>query len=67
MSTNVGEFAGQIWHNLNSNGDKPVSLTALAKETGLSKDAVALGIGWLSKEGQIAFADGKTLKVSLIK
>jgi len=62
---NVGEIAGKIWHNLNDNGDKPVSLTTLAKNAGLKKEDAAFGVGWLAKEGQINF-DEKG-KISLIK
>ena len=62
---NVGEYAGKVWNGLNANGDKPVTLTALAKNAGLKKEEAAFGIGWLAKEGQINF-DEKG-KISLIK
>ncbi len=62
---NIGEFAGKVWNSLNDNGNKPVTLTALAKNTELKKEEAALGIGWLAKEGQISF-DEKG-KISLNK
>ncbi len=68
MSKNIGELAGLIWHYLNNNGEKPASLTKVAKGVDLKKDDVALGVGWLAKEGQINFEEkGSTLKVSLVK
>lgn len=61
---NIGEMAGKVWNALNNNGDKPVSLTAVAKDAGLKKEEAAMGIGWLAKEGQINFDDKGKLSLA---
>ena len=68
MSSNVGEIAGQIWESLSNNGNKPVSLTTLAKNIDRKKEEVALGVGWLAREGKLNIEEsGVTLKVALVK
>ncbi len=47
----IGEAAGKIWHFLDQNGE--ASVNKVATETGLSKNDVQRGIGWLAKEGKL--------------
>ena len=60
----VGQTAGLVWHYLKENG--PVTLTRLAKEIDAPRDVVMQGVGWLAREGKIAFYDGaRTKRVGL--
>jgi DeoR/GlpR family transcriptional regulator of sugar metabolism len=47
----IGEAAGKIWHFLNEHGE--ASVTKVTTETGLSKNDVQRGIGWLAKEDKL--------------
>lgn len=47
----IGEAAGTIWHFLNEHGE--ASVNKVTTETGLSKNDVLRGIGWLAKEGKL--------------
>ena len=47
----IGEAAGKIWHFLDKNGE--ASVNKVTTETGLSKNDVQRGIGWLAKEGKL--------------
>jgi Winged helix-turn-helix domain (DUF2582) len=51
VSTEIGVAAGKIWHYLDKNGAS--SVTKVTTETGLSKNDVQRGIGWLAKEGKL--------------
>jgi len=65
MNPNIGTHAGIIWTFLNSNG--PSSATKIANETGLSKNDVQRGIGWLSCENKLQFTTkGRTESISLL-
>lgn len=60
----MGETAGIIWGILAEHG--PMSVSALAKRTGLSRDFVMEGIGWLGREGKILITDeGRSRIVTL--
>jgi len=48
----IGEAAGKIWHYLEKNG--PSSVTKVTAETGLGKNDIQRGIGWLAKEDKLA-------------
>ena len=52
----IGHMAGKVWKAL-SEGEK--TLTQLQKTTGLTVKEVGMGIGWLAKEGKIAFSGDK--------
>ncbi|HET6327121.1 MAG TPA: winged helix-turn-helix domain-containing protein [Planctomycetaceae bacterium] len=61
----VGAVAGQVWHYLNENG--PVTLSKLAREIEAPRDLVMQGVGWLAREGKIAFNEGPRSKtISLL-
>ena len=51
MRDAIGDAAGKIWHYLNENGDASVS--KVTSETGLGKNEVQRGIGWLLKEDKL--------------
>jgi Winged helix-turn-helix domain (DUF2582) len=61
----VGKVAGQVWQFLNANG--PVTLSKLAREIEAPRDLVMQGVGWLAREGKIAFHEGPRSKtISLL-
>ena len=61
----IGTVAGQVWHYLNEQG--PVTLSKLAREIDAPRDLVMQGVGWLAREGKIAFHEGPRSKtISLI-
>lgn len=47
----IGEAAGKIWQFLNAHGE--ASVNKVTTETGLGKNDVQRGIGWLAKEGKL--------------
>lgn len=49
----IGNNAGAIWNAL-QNGE--LSLKALKKATKLKNDELYLALGWLAREGKVAFA-----------
>lgn len=50
----IGEAAGIVWKHL-SESESPLTLAALKKSSGLKADEVAAAIGWLAREGKLAF------------
>ena len=64
----IGIISGEIWNYLDSNKNKPASLTTIAKNINRKKEEAAYGVGWLAKEGKINFEEkGSTVKISLLK
>ena len=60
----IGIAAGQVWQYLSSNGKASVAEVEQAAD---SKTMAWAGIGWLAREGKLAFGqDGRTTKVWLI-
>ncbi len=53
MEAAMGKAAGQRWAYLHAHGT--VSLPQLQKGTHLSARLLAMGLGWLAREGQLAF------------
>ena len=49
----IGEVAGSIWHALEDLG--PISLSKLVSHIGAPRDLVMQGVGWLAREGKVAF------------
>jgi len=65
MSDSIGNAAGVIWKFLNDNG--PSSANKISTETGLSKNNLQRGIGWLTCEGKLNFeVKGRTETISLV-
>jgi hypothetical protein len=61
----IGESAGTVWRTLSEKGEMPMS--RLRKSSGLGPTAFLLGLGWLAREGKVAFRqeENKTI-VSLV-
>ena len=47
----IDDAAGKIWHYLDQNGE--ASVNKVTTETGLNKNDVQRGIGWLAKEDKL--------------
>jgi Winged helix-turn-helix domain (DUF2582) len=61
----VGAVAGQVWQYLTAHG--PVTLSKLARDIEAPRDLVMQGVGWLAREGKIAFHEGPRSKtISLL-
>ncbi len=56
----IGVVAGEIWHYLCENG--PVTMSTLAKDIEAPRDSVMQGVGWLAREGKVAFQNGARSK-----
>ena len=52
ITTKIGENAGLIWNALQ---DGALTLKALKKATKLKNDDLNLALGWLAREGKVAF------------
>jgi len=60
----IGDTAGKVWHELNSNGS--ITLTQLSKEVDAPRDLVMQAVGWLAREGKLTVVEkGRSRKVSL--
>jgi len=66
MMEEIGETSGVIWKTLSEKGEMPI--TRLRKASDLGPTLFLLGLGWLAREGKIAFRseENKTV-VSLIE
>ncbi len=61
----VGETAGKIWSHLTEHPS--ASPRQLSKALKLKESVIYMGIGWLAREGKLAFdADGKTVKLAML-
>ena len=49
----IGTWAGEVWNALNEGGE--LSLKALKKATKLKDKEVYAALGWLAREGNVAF------------
>ncbi|MCX7106743.1 MAG: winged helix-turn-helix domain-containing protein [Methylococcales bacterium] len=64
MLNTIGDAAGEVWQYLDKNGS--ASVTKITTETGLNKNDVQRGIGWLLKEDKLAIElVGRTETLSL--
>lgn len=64
MTDTIGAAAGVIWHYLAENG--AVSVTKLAKDTGLENKILQRALGWLAKEDKLCFEPrGRSEMISL--
>jgi hypothetical protein len=64
MEVKIGKAAGQIWQYLHTHG--AVSWPHLQRGTRLSARLLALGVGWLSREGKLCFVEEqRVMKLSL--
>ncbi len=64
MTQDIGETAGKVWHFLEEHPN--ATIEQIVKELSVKENLAAMAIGWLAREGKLAFADnGKKMKVSL--
>lgn len=64
MADPIGKAAGNIWKYLDKNG--AASVSKITKDTGLNKNDVQRGLGWLAREEKISIeVNGRTETVSL--
>lgn len=64
MNNLIGDNAGKIWEFLDVNG--PSSVTKMLNETGLGRNEIQRGIGWLAREGKITIeVNGRNETISL--
>ena len=65
VTDQIGETAGQVWHELSENG--AMSLAKLAKRLDAPRDLVMQAVGWLARENKIQIVEQKRVKtISLI-
>ncbi len=65
MEERIGQAAGQIWQVL-AKAKKPVNIADLGKLTKIKTQIAYQGLGWLAKEGKIAYqTKGTKTSVSL--
>ena len=63
ITTKIGENAGLIWNALLGGA---LTLKALKKATKLKNDDLNLALGWLAREGKVAFDEAEELTISLL-
>ena len=63
ITTKIGENAGLIWNALQGG---TLTLKALKKATKLKNDDLNLALGWLAREGKVAFEAAEELTISLL-
>jgi hypothetical protein len=64
MEVEIGKAAGEIWQYLHTHG--AVSWPRLQRGTRLSARLLAMGVGWLSREGKLCFVEEhRVMKLSL--
>jgi hypothetical protein len=63
ITTKIGENAGLIWSALQGGA---LTTKALKKATKLKNDDLNLALGWLAREGKVAFEEAEELTISLL-
>ena len=63
ITTKIGENAGLIWNELQGGA---LTTKALKKATKLKNDDLNLALGWLAREGKVAFEEAEELTISLL-
>ena len=63
ITTKIGENADLIWNALQGGA---LTLKALKKATKLKNDDLNLALGWLAREGKVAFEQAEELTISLL-
>ena len=63
ITTKIGENAGLI---LNALQGGALTLKSLKKATKLKNDDLNLALGWLAREGKVAFEEAEELTISLL-
>ena len=63
ITTKIGENAGLICNELQGGA---LTTKALKKATKLKNDDLNLALGWLAREGKVAFEEAEELTISLL-
>ena len=63
ITTKIGENAGLIWNALQGGA---LTTKALKKATKFKNDDLNLALGWLAREGKVAFEEAEELTISLL-
>ena len=63
ITTKIGESAGLIWNALQGGA---LTTKALKKATKLKNDDLNLALGWLAREGKVAFEEAEELTIALL-
>ncbi len=63
ITIKIGENAGLIWNALQG---AALTLKALKKATKLKNDDLNLALGWLAREGKVAFEEAEELTITLL-
>lgn len=64
MITKIGENAGLVWNSL-QNGAQEIK--AIKKATKLKNEELYLALGWLAREGKLAFSvNEKEITIELV-
>jgi hypothetical protein len=64
MEAEIGKAAGQIWQYLHTHG--AVSWPHLQRGTRLSARLLAMGVGWLAREGKLrSVEERRVMKLAL--
>jgi len=64
LKQTIGENAGQIWQLLNQNG--AMQLTELLQVSKIEETDFYLSLGWLAREGKIAFYEEEDKQMVLL-
>lgn len=65
MEDRIGAAAGIVWGHLAEHG--PSTLSQLRRASKLSDPLLLMAVGWLAREGKLAFGETKRgLRISLI-
>ena len=59
MITEIGIVAGDIWHYLEQH-QGTATLDEIVSKIGTPKELVAMGLGWLAREGHITLGNAST-------
>ena len=63
ITTKIGENAVLIWNALQGGA---LTTKALKKATKLKNEDLNLALGWLAREGKVAFEEAEELTISLL-
>ena len=63
ITTKIGENACLIWNALQGGA---LTMKALKKATKLKNDDLNLALGWLAREGKVAFEEAEELTIALL-
>ena len=59
MITEIGIVAGDIWHFLEHH-QGTATLDEMVSQIGKSKELIAMGLGWLAREGHVTLGNEDT-------